>query len=73
MYAAIMTALGGRRIFGPGTGPIDLLEEVERGLPTKSYSIIAKALDLTPEEEDRLLPNAQVHRTRTGVHACIQI
>lgn len=55
MHADIMNALGGRHIFGPGTGPIDLLVEVERGLPTKAYSVIAKALDLTPEEEDRLL------------------
>ena len=55
MHAAIISALGGRQLFGSGSGPIDLLEEVERGLPTKSYSIIAKALGLTPAEEDRLL------------------
>jgi putative toxin-antitoxin system antitoxin component (TIGR02293 family) len=55
MQTDIMNALGGRQVFGPGSGPIDLLEEVERGLPTKSYNIIAKALGLTPEEEDRLL------------------
>ncbi len=55
METNIMNALGGRRLFGPGTGPIDLMREVERGLPTKSYSVIAKALELTPEEEDRLL------------------
>ena len=54
MHADILNALGGRQLFGSGSGPIDLLEEVERGLPTKSYSIIAKALGLTPEE-DRLL------------------
>jgi putative toxin-antitoxin system antitoxin component (TIGR02293 family) len=51
----IVHALGGRRVFGPGSGPVDLLEEVERGLPTKSYHVIASALGLTPEEEDRLL------------------
>jgi len=55
MQTDIINALGGRQVFGPGSGPIDLLEEVERGLPTKSYSVIAKALELTPEEEDRLL------------------
>ena len=55
MHADIMNALGGRQIFGSGTGPIDLLEEVERGLPTKAYSVIAKALDLTADEENRLL------------------
>jgi putative toxin-antitoxin system antitoxin component (TIGR02293 family) len=55
MHADILSALGGRQIFGSGSAPIDLLEEVERGLPTKSYIVIAKALGLTPEEEDRLL------------------
>ncbi len=55
MQTDIMNALGGRQVFGPGSGPIDLMREVERGLPTKSYSVIAKALELTPEEEDRLL------------------
>ena len=55
MHAAIISALGGRQLFGSGSGRIDLLEEVERGLPTKSYSIIAKALGLTPAKEDRLL------------------
>ncbi|MCX7059229.1 MAG: DUF2384 domain-containing protein [Proteobacteria bacterium] len=55
MHADIINALGGRKLFGSCSGPIDLLEEVERGLPTKSYSIIAKALGLKPEEENRLL------------------
>jgi putative toxin-antitoxin system antitoxin component (TIGR02293 family) len=36
-------------------GKWDLIDEVERGLPTRSYSVIATALDLTPDEEDRLL------------------
>lgn len=55
MQTDILNALGGRQVFGPGSHPIDLMKEVERGLPTKSYSVIAKALELTPEEEDRLL------------------
>src|SRR6266436_4442268 len=55
MHADIVNALGGRQIFGSGSRRINLIDEVERGLPTKSYSIIAEALDLTPDEEDRLL------------------
>jgi putative toxin-antitoxin system antitoxin component (TIGR02293 family) len=33
-------------------------------MPTKAYSIIAKALDLTPEEEDRLLQVSRRTRAR---------
>ena len=55
MYTDIVKALGGRRIFGSGSRHINLIDEVERGLPTRSYSVIAEALDLTPDEEDRLL------------------
>jgi putative toxin-antitoxin system antitoxin component (TIGR02293 family) len=55
MHADILSTLGGRQVFGARTGKINLLEEVERGLPTKAYSVIARALGLTLEEEDRLL------------------
>lgn len=55
MHADIVKALGGRQIFGTGSGRIDLLDEVERGLPVKAYATIARALALTPQEEDRLL------------------
>lgn len=55
MHTDIVRTLGGRQVFGPGSRRIDLLEEVERGLPTKAYAVIARALALTPEEEDRLL------------------
>ena len=55
MHADILSALGGRRVFGSGSRQIDLLKEVERGLPTKAYNVISRALDLTPDEEDRLL------------------
>jgi len=64
MDAEIMNALGGRQIFGPGSGPIDLLEQVELGLPTKSYSVIAKALNLTSDEENRLLQVSARTRAR---------
>jgi len=53
MEAEIIKALGGRRAFG--SGRIDLLAEVERGLPIKAYVTLAKTLELTPAEEDRLL------------------
>lgn len=55
MHADIVNTLGGRQVFGSGSRQVDLLEEVERGLPTKAYKVIAKALGLTPGEEDRLL------------------
>lgn len=55
MEADIIRALGGRRAFGTGSRQIDLLTEVERGLPVKAYAALAKALRLSPEEEDRLL------------------
>jgi putative toxin-antitoxin system antitoxin component (TIGR02293 family) len=55
MLADIMAALGGRQVFGSGSGAIGLVEGVDRGLPAKSYSILARALGLTPEEENRLL------------------
>jgi putative toxin-antitoxin system antitoxin component (TIGR02293 family) len=53
MDTEIIKALGGRRAFGGGR--IDLLTEVERGLPVKAYLALVKTLALTPEEEDRLL------------------
>lgn len=53
MDTEIIKALGGRRAFGGGR--IDLLAEVERGLPIKAYLALVKTLALTPEEEDRLL------------------
>jgi putative toxin-antitoxin system antitoxin component (TIGR02293 family) len=55
MDTDIVGALGGRQIFGARRRQIDLLEEVERGLPTKAYNVISKVLGLTPDEEDRLL------------------
>lgn len=55
MEAAVIRVLGGRRAFGSGSAPIDLLAEVERGLPLGAYAALAKSLALTPSEEDRLL------------------
>ena len=53
--AEVIRALGGRRAFGSGSAPIDLLTEVERGLPLRTYAALAKSLALTPSEEDKLL------------------
>jgi putative toxin-antitoxin system antitoxin component (TIGR02293 family) len=73
MPTDILATLGGRQVFGARSRPIDLLQEVERGLPIKAYSAIARTLLLTPEEEDRLLQNSLrtrarwKHRTRLDV------
>ncbi|MGH8138948.1 MAG: type II RES/Xre toxin-antitoxin system antitoxin [Steroidobacteraceae bacterium] len=55
MRVDIVKTLGGRRVFGKAVRYVDLLEEIERGLPVRAYEIIADLLGLTPEEEDRLL------------------
>lgn len=64
MHTDIVGAFGGRRAFGPGSGPVDLLAEVERGLPLKAYRTLARTLALTPNEEDRLLQVSQRTRMR---------
>lgn len=64
MHTDIVSTLGGRRVFGARSQAIDLLVEVERGLPTKTYRIVADALNLTPEEEDRLLQVSTRTRAR---------
>jgi putative toxin-antitoxin system antitoxin component (TIGR02293 family) len=60
----IMTTLGGRQVFGSGSSQIDLIDEVELGLPTKAYNAVAKVLNLTPAEQDRLLQNSPRTRAR---------
>jgi putative toxin-antitoxin system antitoxin component (TIGR02293 family) len=51
----VIAVLGGRRAFGARAAQIDLLAEVERGLPMRAYEAVSEALELTPVEEDRLL------------------
>jgi putative toxin-antitoxin system antitoxin component (TIGR02293 family) len=51
----VISVLGGHQVFGARTERVDLLEEVERGLPVRAYEAVAEALELTPVEEDRLL------------------
>lgn len=55
MEAEVIRALGGRRAFGAGSAPIDLFAEVERGLPPRTYTALARSLALTATEEDELL------------------
>jgi putative toxin-antitoxin system antitoxin component (TIGR02293 family) len=55
MSPNVIAALGGSQAFGARAARVDLLEEVERGLPVRAYDAVADALQLTPMEEDRLL------------------
>jgi len=55
MSANLMQVLGGRRVFGARARRVDLLAEIERGLPIKAYERVAHTLALSPDEEDRLL------------------
>ena len=55
MPRSVIEFLGGPGLFGARAAGIDLLAEVERGLPVRAYEAVAEALELTPAEEDRLL------------------
>src|SRR6059058_5697670 len=55
MSANLMQVLGGRQVFGARAHRVDLLAEIERGLPIKAYERVAHTLALSPDEEDRLL------------------
>ncbi|MEP7244136.1 MAG: antitoxin Xre/MbcA/ParS toxin-binding domain-containing protein [Gammaproteobacteria bacterium] len=55
MSPNVINVLGGSQVFGVRAGPVDLLHEVERGLPRRAYEAVSEALELTPDEEDRLL------------------
>jgi putative toxin-antitoxin system antitoxin component (TIGR02293 family) len=65
----IIRALGGRRAFGSRSREIDLLTEVERGLPVRAYAALAKALGLSRAEEDRLLQVSLRTRLRWKVRS----
>jgi putative toxin-antitoxin system antitoxin component (TIGR02293 family) len=51
----IIEILGGSVVFGARGARVDLLDEVERGLPMRAYEAVSEALELTPVEEDQLL------------------
>jgi putative toxin-antitoxin system antitoxin component (TIGR02293 family) len=55
MPQSVIDVLGGPKLFGGRATGIDLLAEVEKGLPMRAYETVAEALELTPAEEDRLL------------------
>ena len=55
MTPNVIAVLGGAQVFGARAARLDLLEEVERGLPVRAYEAVTEALELTPMEEDRLL------------------
>lgn len=64
MTPNIVRILGGPQVFGIPSTRVDLLEEVERGLPRASYEAISDALELSPDEEDRLLQVSSRTRAR---------
>jgi len=55
MAPNVIAVLGGPQVFGTRAAGIDLVDEVERGLPKRAYEAVSEALGLTPAEEDRLL------------------
>jgi putative toxin-antitoxin system antitoxin component (TIGR02293 family) len=64
MTPNVISVLGGPHVFGARAGRVNLLEEVERGLPVRAYETVAEALELTPVEEDRLLQVSMRTRAR---------
>jgi putative toxin-antitoxin system antitoxin component (TIGR02293 family) len=64
MESEIITALGGQQAFGTRAMNIDLIEEVERGLPIKAYRLLSKTLQLNAQEETKLLRTSERTRAR---------
>lgn len=60
----LVKALGGLKVLGPHARQLDLMEVVERGLPASAYEAVAGALELTTEEQDRLLQVSERTRAR---------
>ena len=73
MTPNVISVLGGPRVFGTRAARLDLLEEVERGLPVRAYETIAEALELTPVEEDRLLQVSLRTRARWKKRARLDV
>lgn len=63
METEIVKALGGTRTFGRRKR-VDLMSEVEQGLPTESYYHVSRSLQLQPDEENRLLQVSPRTRAR---------
>jgi len=64
MHSEIIKLLGGHQVFGKTGRHLDLLEEIEKGLPVRAYEALAELLGLRPEEQDELLQVSL--RTRDG-------
>lgn len=64
MWEAIVKVMGGRAVFGNVPGRIDLIKEIDRGLPTAAYETLAKALHLKPEEANAVLRVSPRTRSR---------
>ena len=73
MTPNIIEILGGPQAFGVRASSIDLLEEVERGLPTRAYEAVSEALELTPVEEDLLLQVSLRTRARWKKRARLDV
>jgi putative toxin-antitoxin system antitoxin component (TIGR02293 family) len=69
MTPNVISVLGGPQVFGPRARRVNLLDEVERGLPVRAYETVAEALELTPVEEDRLLQVSMRTRARSKKRA----
>lgn len=69
MSPNVIEVLGGPQVFGVRTARVDLLQEIERGLPRRSYEAVSEALELTPVEEDLLLQVSLRTRARWKRHA----
>jgi putative toxin-antitoxin system antitoxin component (TIGR02293 family) len=69
----IIDILGGPQVFGVRASRVDLLEEVERGLPVLAYEVVSEALELTPVEEDRLLQVSLRTRARWNRRARLDV
>lgn len=70
---SVISVLGGPRVFGTRAARVDLLEEVERGLPVRAYETIKEALELTPVEEDHLLQVSLRTRARWKKRARLDV
>ena len=73
MTPNVISVLGGPRVFGSRAARLDLVEEVERGLPVGAYEAVADALELTPVEEDRLLQVSLRTRARWKKRARLDV
>jgi putative toxin-antitoxin system antitoxin component (TIGR02293 family) len=63
MATTAIDVLGGRALFG-GKRSVDLVEEIENGLPVQAYRLVSERLGLSPSEQTRLLNVSERTRAR---------